>query len=95
MLSSKKKIKVAIDDNKRLSLKDYRLKIYELVKQRNRSNFNINNTTITTNSIYRIREKHSKPKTEASESKGKDGRKSSFGSNKQNVHNFLEDKVLP
>ena len=39
------------------------------------------NTTITTSSIYRIREKQSKPRTEASESKGKDGRKSSFGAN--------------
>ena len=51
MISSKVKIKIPIDDNQRLSLKDYRNTIYEEIRKKNKVNGDIPNTT-----LYRIKQ---------------------------------------
>ena len=56
LISSKVKIKIPIDDNQRLSLKDYRNTIYEEIRKKNKANGDIPNTT-----LYRI--KHNIRKT--------------------------------
>jgi hypothetical protein len=56
MVESKVKVKIPIDDNQRLSLKDYRNTIYEEIRKKNKTTIDSANTT-----LYRI--KHNIRKT--------------------------------
>lgn len=51
IVRSKNKIKVPIDDNQRLSLKEYRNIIYEEIRKKNQSEVEFNTTT-----LYRIKQ---------------------------------------
>ena len=51
MLPSKSKVKIPIDDNQRLSLKDYRNTIYEEIRKKNKTSTDLANTT-----LYRIKQ---------------------------------------
>ena len=44
------KIKIPVDDNQRLTLKEYRNIIYEEIRKKNKSSVDINSTT-----LYRIK----------------------------------------
>lgn len=50
LIPAESKVKVPIDDNQRLSLKEYRNIIYEEIRKKNKSSVDINNTT-----LYRIK----------------------------------------
>jgi mitogen-activated protein kinase 15 len=65
LLPAKDKIKIPIDDNQRLSLKEYRNIIYEEIRKKNKSSVDLANST-----LYRIKHtvRKSQPQSKKSES---------------------------
>ena len=64
LIESKGRIKVPVDDNQRLNLKEYRTIIYDDIRKKNKSSVDVGNTT-----LYRIKQtvRKSQPKKNENE----------------------------